>query len=39
MENHGGMISTAKTLLIHTPELSDNHTSSHPVAKQEELAN
>jgi hypothetical protein len=35
-ENHGGIISMGK--LIHPPELSGNPTSSHLVAKQEELA-
>jgi hypothetical protein len=37
MENHGGIILTGK-LLIRPPELSDIPTSSHFVARQEELA-
>jgi hypothetical protein len=37
MENHGGMTSTGN-VLIRPPELSGNPTSSHLVAKQEELA-
>jgi hypothetical protein len=37
MENHGGMISTGKNSPIHPPEFSSNPTSSHTVAKQEEL--
>jgi hypothetical protein len=36
MENHGGMIST-RILLICPPQLSGNHTNSHPGAKQEEM--
>jgi hypothetical protein len=36
MENHGGKISIEK-LLIRLPEFSGDPTSSHLVAKQEEL--
>jgi hypothetical protein len=37
MENHGGMISTGK-IPNSTPELSGNSTSSHLLAKQENVA-
>jgi hypothetical protein len=37
MDNNGGITSTWAKLLIRPPELYDHHTSSHQVAKQEEL--
>jgi hypothetical protein len=38
MESHGGMISAGVNSLIRPPEVSSKPTSSHLVAKQDELA-